>query len=280
MLIFSPSQFKQFGKEFTQGEGFYCRYQSASRIGGFYKSLFVPLGPCCEDYQGFDNFLNWVDQSKYKKVIIELPIILDEDLKKEINKKFIDNGYKKHEYIKNEGETMLTINGQYNLNKDTRYKIRYSQKRSQIVVNENPDKEQINNAYSVYVQAAQRIGYVPKPIEAFEVLALSGCLINAYIDQKCAGFIFGYFYSILKDGKKEQICQIVLSGTNEIGRDAKLGYCLRDALINYCFDNNKANIIDALGASKKFSHSYFDFKKEFASESVPLGGCYTRFSIL
>lgn len=282
--MFSGVQFKEFGKEFYQGEDFYCRFQSSSKLGGLYKSIFVPLGPCCDSEKGLYNFLDWLDQKRFNKILIELPLILDSAFKDLTVKAFLSRGYKATEYKINEGETILTLKGAYKLSKDTAYKVRYGRKRARIDLTDSPNLADLNNAYSVYRESALRIGFQPKSLDAFKVLSDRAVLANAFIGEDCVGFILGYIFKtaatadILPQlaGKGVTVCQIIFSGTNDHGRKNKMGYALRDALIKFAFEQKKVDVVDSLGASKKFDYSYYSFKKEFASVNISLGGAYSR----
>ncbi len=288
MFIFSSVQYKQFGQKYHQGDQFYCRYQQGEKFGCIYKTIFVPLGPCVQSEAGFSNFLDWIDESKYNKAIIELPLILDSSIKEKMREIFKERGYKADEYQKNEGETLITVKGEYKLSKDTAYKVRYANKRTRIEISHSPSLAMLADAYEVYEKSAERIGYTPKSIGAFEVLSPNSILANAYVGDKCVGFIIGHIFEIAVSsdtvsGYKEEkasLCQIVFSGTDDLGRKNKVGYGLRDALIRYSFDTRNVDIVDSLGASEKFGHSYYSFKKEFATHSVSLGGAYSRFKLL
>jgi len=288
LKLFSGVQFKEFGKEFYQGEEFYCRYQSSRKLGGLYRSIFVPLGPCCENERGLYNFLDWLDQKRLNKILIELPLILDSSFKDIAGKTFLNRGYKATEYKINEGETMLTLKGAYKLSKDTAYKVRYGRKRAQLVVTDSPTLTDLNNAYSVYRESALRIGFQPKSLDAFKVLSDCAILVNAYIGGDCVGFILGYIFksAVTADmlpqlaGNEATVCQIIFSGTNDQGRINKMGYALRDTLIKFAFEQTNVDVVDSLGASKRFDYSYYSFKKEFASVSVSLGGAYSRKAII
>lgn len=283
MYIFNPLQLKAFGNPEVTGDGFSFSYKPHKRFGGLWKSMFIPFGPIAETKQGFENFLLYIKNTRYNKVALPLPLILDTNIRSYVTERLEQNGFIKRPYAAFEDETLLTIKGQFSLSRKTRYKVRKCYKHCDVTMYKNPEKDIVKQAYASYTESANRIGFAPKPFSVFDALSKDSLVGIAYSKstKKIVGFIWGYSFEInvtgfLKGKDKVTIVQILFSGTSKQGRDLLAGYGLRDSLIQESFTTHNADIVDSVGASRKWGESYLSFKKEFASKFVKLPGNYQR----
>ncbi len=281
-LLFSPIQLEAYGGNYVQGEGFSYRYQISRRLGGLWKSIFIPLGPNILNEEGIEEFIK--DLSKFNKVAIELPLILDKTVVKKVRNSLEKAGFKKEDYLIHEDETLITTQDLYELDKDTRYEVRYGQKRADFEVKYDPKSEYVENAYIVYTEAAARIGYTPKSRGAFNALSRSSLVSLAMNDDEPVGFVLGYIVEAPIKGlikkSKGKVLHIVLAGTTKKGRELNVGANLYDSLIRLAFNRYEVDVIDMFGASRKRNPSYLTFKKKFAQKFVSLPGRYVRTKLI
>ncbi len=281
-LVFSPIQLEAYGGHYVKGDNFSYRYQMSKRLGGFWKSIFIPLGPNILDRNGVKVFIR--DLDGFNKVAIELPLILDKEVRDLICTNLEEAGFRKEEYLIHEDETIITTPELYELDKDTRYEVRYGQKRADFMIEYNPKSGFVEDAYKVYCKAATRIGYTPKAEKIFNKLAEHSIISLARKEGVPVGFVLGYISDISVQGflAKDQgkMVQIVLAGTTKKGRNLNVGANLYDKLIDTAFENYQVDVVDMFGASRKRNPSYLTFKKKFAQKFVSLPGRYVRTKLI
>ncbi|MBD3329474.1 hypothetical protein GF357_03205 [Candidatus Dojkabacteria bacterium] len=284
--LFDPAQLEVFGEKYYQGSEFSYRYQQNKKL--FLKTNFIPFGPICETKAGLANFIQHINSLKYTKTIIELPIILSEKIKNEVTSALEQAGFRKEPYKVQEKETLIIKKGEYKLKKKNRYYARKARKHYKIVLKkaEEISEKDIQDAHKVHIDAADRIGYKKRTLEAFRKLAKNGVLALAYKkdSHEAAGYALSYISQIAIDGdladkfKKEKasFMQILFAGT--MTDDDKLypGYATYDDLIKAAFNKYNVDIIDLVGAGRERKFSYLVFKMKFSKDFVQLPGRYVR----
>jgi len=275
--IFSPIQFEEMGYEFYQGKSFSIRYQLNKQF--FWQTLFVPYGPNCQNKKGFEEFLQYLESYKLTKILIDLPLILNQGIKEEVISLLEQYNHKRTPYKINDEGTRLIRKGDFKPNKKTRYYIRQSLKNYNVEVVKNPAIKELQKIYTIYVDSSKRISFKPKKITAFQRIAKNGLLSVAYDQHGTpAGFAFGYIGAILdKEGIERKIMYVVYAGTNESGRKEGAGYGVYNELINQAFEEHAVEIIDLLGASNYIERPYNTFKAKFGKEFVELPGSFWKF---
>jgi hypothetical protein len=280
--LFDPTQFPEFGYEHFQGDGFSCRYQKSKKL--FLKSAYVPFGPNCENERGLENFLSYMEDQKFNKIKIDLPIIYNKNLSNEIVDKLQRAGFRKTEYIQDE-ETLLVLPSDMQLDSSKMNKVRYGINRANIIITSSLSDKEIDQIYDVYLQAINRLGAKPKNKDIFKKMS-NNCLASLAYDKdngELLGYVFGYFtendisdFVNKKDGK---VMLVMFTGLTDKGRDYRLGHAIHYELFKKAFDDYSVDLIDFHGASRKKGRSYVDFKMTFGDRFFSLPGSFelTRF---
>lgn len=282
MYIFSPMQFEEFGGEFFNADAYAYRYILHERLFGLWKSIFIPFGPIIKNESGLKKFFEHIETSQYKKVTISLPLILDESVQKKLASLLQKYRYTREKYQILEDETLITFKDEYKPDSKTRYKIRKCLKTARVELYKNIKDSKLKQAYGIYEKFIKSIGKKPYKYALFEKMKDSGYLGLAYEKKSddLLGFIYGFKFEMpvrgfLKNKKKANISQIWFSGVNDKGRDHLAGYALRDKLIKTAFSDG-CDLVDSVGASRKWDESYLPFKKEFAHKFVALPGRFVK----
>lgn len=277
--LFDPNQFKELGYNFYQGEDFYYRYQERKRL--FFRSIYIPLGPNCPTPQGFDNFLNHINNFRFSKIKIDLPNIYDKAIKLSIINKLKKAGFKKSKYIQDE-ETIIVKNEDLSLPHKEMYWVRYSLKRADLVVKDKLNDKEIDQIYDIYKVAISRLGAEVKDKSIFKKLSESCLAVIAY-DKKTnqpEGYILGYLTKAnLKDITKsdnQNLLLVMYTGLTDQGRKLKLGRAMHYQLFKSAFEDHGVSICDFHGASRSHDRSYLEFKLSFSKRFLSLPGSFTR----
>ena len=277
--IFNPIQFKQFGYHFFDGGNFYYRYQFSKNF--FWQNIYIPFGPNCETEKNFDDFLKHTDSFKFTKIIIDLPMIYDKQIIKEIVQKLESHGFKKNPYIHQDEETVIILKNEFNLNSKQMNKIRHGYKFINITVKEGLTSEEIDEIYKIYLLSSEKIGFIPKNKDVF-IMLCENCLVSLGYNKKnkkIEGYVFGYIMNndqtIVKGGVKK-ILLVVFTGLTGYGRDNKLGYALHYDLFNEAFKNYNIDMIDFHGASRTKNRNYLSFKQSWTGKFYSLPGSFVK----
>lgn len=148
--LFNPFQLKEFGKKFFQDENqaFSYRYQLIKRFG-FINSILVPFGPICKDFNGFKSFLKNILQRKFSKITIDLPMILDPQIKEEITHELLKQGFKLQEYKILDSETIVIKKEKFKPEKRVKRYIRSGYRNFDILIKKNLTESELNEIYSI-----------------------------------------------------------------------------------------------------------------------------------
>ncbi len=279
-FMFDPTQRKEFGLNFHQGEGFYYRYQSTTKL--FWKARYIPLGPVCESKDGFLKFVEHIASLKMTKIKIDLPFIASDNDRKYVAETLEKSGFKRSEYIQDD-ETNLVYRDSPGLNSRNMRYVRQGLRSYDIEVTKELTDEEFKAVHDVYAYSANQIGFTPKSLEAFKSLregmrvAVARSKSTGAID----GFLLGYLVETVDNsGAPYKILQLIFTGLNERGKNSKLGFALHNALFDYAFVQDTVHAIDFHGASRSKGRSYVGFKTMFGGEFVALPGSFERVRLL
>jgi len=291
--LFDPIQYKEFGYDFFNGikasdpGKFSYRYQTSKLLGGVGKRIYIPLGPFADTKQDFIKFLDHCKKFKRTKLIIDLPIIYDAKIKKEVIEQLVSNGFRKREYIQDD-ETLVLNRQNYTLKSHHLNKVHYGERFFDIKITDKLTDEELNRIYEIYLISSKRIDFKPKSIDIFKVMmgdSLSALAISK--DTKLVeGFVFCYYHdfftkglTILTDKEMANILLVMFTAASDYGRDKRVGYVMHKVLFDYAFADEKTDLIDFHGASRKQGKIYVDFKQSFGGEFLPLGGSFEKLCI-
>lgn len=277
-ILFDPVQYKEFGLGFYQGDGFNVRFQTHKKF--FLRSMYIPYGPVCESLEGLDSFLQWISTQRFTKIKVDLPIIFDKELEKDIVNAFTVSGFKKSDYIQDE-ETLVVSPKTFHLNKRNMRYVRKGMDFFEVVILEQLNTEELQSVYQLYVDSAHRIGFEPKTIDAMQRVAegsITAVALHKETKEMCA-FLMGFVTDFKTSLGRNQIMQLIFTGMNEPGQEAKIGFALHNQLFNYAFSEKQIAFIDFHGASRTKARSYVGFKQMFGGEFVALPGSYQKFIV-
>ncbi len=281
--IFDPVQFKEFGYNFYQGDDFYYRYQSTRKL--LSESIYIPFGPNCATRQGFLNFIKHIGKRRFTKVTIDLPMIYCKRREKDIVDILLKNGYRKNPYIHQDEETIIFKKEEFIVRSKLMNKVRYGERRSDVVVKHNLNEAELKEIYKIYLFASRRIGFKPKKIAVFEKLSESCIAVLAFSKEGgMQGFVIGYLFNAYacdfynKDASK--ILSVVFTAESEGGRKNKIGHMMHYHLFKEAFEGYGVDIIDFHGASRTKNRTYISFKSEFSKNFYSLPGSFTKTKIL
>jgi hypothetical protein len=274
-IILDPTQYKEFGLDFFESTNFTVRYQVFNRI--FWKNIYIPFGPIVNNLEGFDNFLQYLRRFKISKIKIDLPIMLDQDLIKDIIELLKNYGYHKAEYVQDE-ETLVVSPHNFSLSSRNMRYVRQGLKSYKIEIKTELNDLELTGIYKVYVHSANQIGFTPKPIEAFKRICENTITSIAYdiSTNSIEGFLMGYCNANLIDGL---VLQLIFTGLSAAARNNKVGFALHYELFQRSFDQFNIKMIDFHGASRNKNRSYTAFKENFGGEFVALPGSFEKINI-
>lgn len=279
-FLFDPIQYKEFGDNFYQGEGFSYRYQQSKNPLKL-KKIYIPFGPIADDEAGFDAFLEHIQSKKFTKTTIDLPMIYNKQQAQRVSQKLIKHGFVQKSYVLQDEETLLVLKQDFTPSSSKMKKIRYGQKRSQIRTTEQPTTALLNSIYEIYKESLSRIGARPKPFAVFGLLAESCILTTSHNSEtdEVEGFLFSYHmpanlneFGGSTDGR---VLLTFFTGLSDQGRINKAGHAMHYEQFMYAFDNG-IEVIDFHGASRTKQRSYVTFKSEFSDHFVALPGSFTK----
>jgi hypothetical protein len=282
-ILFDPNQYQEFGLKFDEQQGFYLRYQYSKKL--FWNSIYIPYGPNIEDEKGLENFLNYIKTKKRSRVRIDLPLILDSNLKEKVKTSLTEIGFTEKQYIQDEETILIDKSNASFENKEIRYYVRKADLNYEFKVEKNLDKSVIDEIYALYVDSAARIGYKPKSLEVFERLN-DNCLVGIARSRqtgKIDGFVYGYIYDLYDDYElktTKKVLEIVFIGTNEDARKSYVGYGMHQSLFKAAFEIEGIDIINFRGASRTHDRKYLAFKKSFGGVFYPFAGSFEKVNLL
>ena len=165
------------------------------------------------------------------------------------------------------------------LDKKDRYYVRYGKRFCTVKVKTKYEENDLHNIYSVYQQAAQRIGYIPRDVAIFKSLNASMLCSIAYNnnDLSIEGFAIGYLSST---PLYKKVMHVIFAGTTNTGRNHKIGYSLYFDLLTKAFEEYKVDIVDMIGASRTQNRTYTLFKDKFGGDFKSLPGSFKKIIIL
>ncbi|MEI8143313.1 MAG: hypothetical protein WCG48_01695 [Candidatus Berkelbacteria bacterium] len=284
MYLSYPVQLKEFGREYFEDteHGFAYRYQQSKRFFGLMKSIFIPYGPVCNDLKSFSNFLDQIEKNKMTKVYIDLPLILDPKILKEVTKELQQRGYKHHRSEVLDGETILVEKDKYCPNSRSARYIRRGIENFRIEIKSEIAKDEIRVMHELYLSNNTEIrDFNPKPLAAFTKIASHGVTAIAYdkITNKIEGFLMGYIDEIATDFKNnvnKKILYLMFTAATDIGREQKIGFALHGRLFDEAFNNLGVDLVDFLGADRAMNRKYTEFKMKWGGEFVSFPGSYQK----
>lgn len=285
-IIFDPFQMEVYGGITLKEDGYIFRYYNTSKF--FFKSIFVPCGPAVKSIEALKELLGRLDKFHFSKIKIDLPLILDSKLENEVKNLFKSHGYRDAKYLM-DLETLILTRDNFSLNSRNLRYVRKGLRDFDIEIVEEISDDDLAKIYDLYSLTAKRIGYKPKPLETMKALADQG--ISSIARDKKTGEISGFLICYLNNFKTNdkvkgvrsedvRSLQLMLTGVNQNGLNAKLGFALHYQLFNFCFDNDIADIIDFHGASRSQQRTYIEFKKAFGGEFFALPGAYEKIVII
>jgi hypothetical protein len=283
MYLYDPTQLKEFGYNFYQGDGFTYRYQASKRL--FFKSIYIPLGPNAETEQGFDNFLQHIALQRFTKVKIDLPSVYNAKKTAQLMRKMIAAGFTSSTYIQDE-ETLVVVKDDMNLKHSEMNQIRNGLKKANIIVKTSLSNDELDQVYAIYLIAAKRLEIIAKDKSVFKLLADGGLTALAYDKEtsKLEGFLLNCYHKTdLSDITKvgdTSLLLLMFTGLTDKGRELQLGRAIYYELFRYAFEHTDTNVIDFHGASRSKGRSYMGFKTSFSKRFISLPGSFTRVRFL
>ena len=276
--LFDPVQFKEFGYDFYQGEGFSYRYQFSKKL--FWKNIYIPFGPNCITKQGFLSFLLHINKLKFTKIMIDLPMIYCKERKREVISMLEENGFKKTSYIHQDEETIIFNKNDFKINSKLRNKIRHGLEKCKIITKNNLTDREMQDLYNIYLESGKRIGFESKKIDVFKKMS-ENCLVSlAYYNNTMVGFVFGYLFDVCAvDFCKKDIAKIMLvifTAQNELGRKNRIGHAIHYDLFEKAFQHYNVEMVDFHGASRAKNRTYVSFKQEFCLNFYLLPGSFVK----
>ena len=281
--VFDPIQFKEFGYYFFNKNDFYYRYQLSKKI--FWKYIYIPYGPNCRTEKSFDDFLKHINSLKFTKITLDLPMIYNNQITKEVVSKLENCGFRKIPYIHQDEETIIILKNEFKLNSKRMNKVRHGYRFVDIAVKKELTGEEINNIYEIYLLSSKRIGFVPKNKNVFIKLS-ENCLVSlAYNkeNKKIEGYVFGYIINsdqTIIESAKGKILLVMFTGLTDYGRNCRLGYALHYDLFDAAFENHNIDMIDFHSASRTKNRSYVAFKQDWGGGFYLLPGSFTKTFLL
>ncbi len=280
MYLFDPTQFKELGYSFYEGQDFYYRYQKTQKL--FFKTIYIPLGPNCSSAKGFNNFLAHIKSQRFTKVKIDLPAIYDKKTKKEIISKIKTAGFQPSNYLQDEETILVTKDDLNHLPHSEMTQIRYGLKRADIVVKDNLSLTELDQIYKIYLIATERLGIKAKNKSVFKRMS-DNCLVAIAYDKQTGqpeGFLFNYLVKTdltdLTGSKNKNLLLLMYTGLTDQGRKLKLGRAIYYELFRIAFEKYQVNIADFHGASRSKGRSYMSFKLSFSKRFLKLPGSFSR----
>lgn len=278
--LFDPTQFRELGYNYHEGDGFSLRYQMSKKL--FFKSIYIPLGPNCESKKGFENFLNYIDTLKFTKVKIDLPTIYNHKHSKEVVKTLKSAGFKPSKYIQDDETILVTPEDLKQISRSEMNQVRYGLKRANIVVKNKLTDKDIDQIYDIYSVAVKRLGVAQKDKSILKRLSEDALAVLAYDKEtnQMQGFWFNYFTKTdLSDvtGKpSDKLLLLMYTGLTDKGRDLRLGRAMVYELLKSAFDDYGVDVADFHGASRSKGRSYVGFKQSFSKRFWALPGSFER----
>ncbi len=284
MILFDPAQYKEFGQSFYDEKTFSYRYQASKKL--FFSRVYIPFGPICQKKENVQDFLEHCQTVKLSKIKVDLPLILDQEDSDFVTHSFRERGFTYGTYVQ-DAETIILTRTSFNPDtKDIRYYRKKAAKTHDIVIKDKLSNEELEAIYQLYLQSAEKIGYIPKPKAVFSKLA-EHTLTSLAIEKSAGeihGYVFGYTYKRslgnFSDQEQGDVLQIMFAGSNENGRKSYVGYGLYANLIETSLESNRVKIVDLYGASRTQNRAYTKFKAEFGGEFVAYPGSFEKVNIL
>jgi hypothetical protein len=279
MYLYDPTQLKEFGYNFYEGDGFTYRYQASKRL--CFKSIYIPLGPNAETEQGFDNFLRHITSLRLTKVKIDFPSVYNSKKAAQLVGKVTTAGFTPSTYIQDE-ETLVVVKDDMSLKHSEMNQIRNGLKKADIIIKTALTDIELDQIYAIYLIAARRLDIIAKHISVFKLLADGGLTALAYDKQtnKLEGFLLNCYHQtdlseITKNGDTSLLL-LMFTGLTDKGRELQLGRAIYYELFLYAFEHTDTNVIDFHGASRSKGRSYMGFKTSFSKRFISLPGSFTR----
>jgi hypothetical protein len=277
-------QLKEFGTGhvYVDNGDFEARILKHSRL--LLKNFYVPMGPVCHNLEEFDSFLDYMDSQKLTKVKVDVPLVFDEKVSKEIAQKFIKRGYKTGEFLQDE-ETLVVNKDTLTITKHIRKNVKKGLQVYDVFVKDSLTEEEIQGIYNVYCISAQRIGFEAKPIETVRAIARNTIsVIGRHKETNSIdGFILGFRKKMFKDfygGEVIDVLHFIFSGVTDAAKKAELGYVLNHDIFLKSFEEFGIDYVDFHGASRSKGRTYTSFKQGFGGEFIVYPGSFEKLNIL
>lgn len=273
-FLYDPLQLKEFGYSFYTSEGYSVRYQESKKL--LWTSKYVPYGPICKTIEDFEKFLKDFCSEK-GKVHIDLPLIVDSESAKTVSSLFRQYGFEKTDYIQDE-ETILIRKEDFKINSKIRNKVKKGLQSYDVIIKSHLDLNELNRIYEIYKNSSERIGFVPKSFEVFNVLNQNA--VYSLAVNKETGLIEGFVtlipFTLNQSGQNYHLGEIVFTATTEEARNQRIGYALHNNLLENLFENDFVDIIDFKGVSRTKERDYVEFKTSFGGQFVDYGGSFVK----
>lgn len=275
--IFDAYQLPGYGGMVQEGYHYSFRYYLSKKL--FFKSLYIPYGPVCETFEGFQNFVNDLKQYRFTKIHIDLPIIYNPELEKLCVNLLRDEGFTQSEYIL-DNETLLVTPDNYTLNKRNMRYVRQGLREFIVEVVEHFNEDELREIEQLLAHASKTIGYKQKPFSSVLDVLGNGLSSVAYnrINGKIEGILIGYTNELnIGPERPTKILQLMFTALSDEARHVKAGFALHSALFDIAFHKSKYDIIDFHGASRSQGRSYVEFKRMFGGEFKSNAGSFKKF---
>lgn len=283
MYLFDPTQYKEFGLNYYDGDNFSYRYQISKKL--FFKTIYIPLGPNCYSKQGFNDFVKHITSLRFTKIKIDLPIVYSQKVISDITKKLKLAGFKKSNYIQDE-ETLLVLPDYLNFNGKELKKVRNGKINVDIITKQQLSNNEIDEIYKIYKDTAKNLDFKPKAKATFKKISETGLTTLALNKQtqKIEGFLLNSIIEAdltdivnKKDGK---VMTLIYTGLTDTGREYGLGHAIHYESFKSAFDNFGIDVVDFHGASRTKDRTYLRFKNCFSKNYFSLPGSFKRVRFL
>lgn len=273
--LFDPLQFKEYGGMFFEHKNFSYRYQQSKKL--FYEAQYVPFGPVVKDLEGMKDFLQYISLKHFFKVKIDLPLLLNSEVKNAVLALFKKFNFQESEYVQDE-ETILVSKENFNLNSRNERYVRQGMREFSIEIVQKISETDLKKCYEVYSIAAHDIGFAPKNFQSFVRINESSLssIARDKVSNEICGFLLGFKSSLIGEKRRVNVLKLIYTGINEKGKQGKLGFALHKKLFCEALENYSIDLIDFQGASRSKKRSYVGFKMNFGGEFVQLPGSFEK----
>lgn len=264
------------GGEFV-GKSFYFRYLSSPK--SLSRSIFIPYGPMIIDEEGFDEFDKYLSSQHLRKIQIDLPLIVDEDVRERLINILKKNKFLKSSY-KTDSKTILITKETYRTDTPTKNYAKKAENLFRIEFKSTLNETELGEIYALYLKHSEALGFRPRSIEIFKRFQFE---TNTVIARDLDGVLCGFVFGVTQDFEgmnlnNYKVTYHLFTSVNEFGRNNHLGFLMNIRWIENSFEQG-IEYIDLHGADDH--QPYTIFKLKFCAKNqklahIDLPGSFVR----